>query len=201
MRRANDRDRSALPAGSGPRGSGPRCGVAQLAERALLDLAHAFCADPVVLGEVAQRLRRASKTVTGAQDRALAFIEAPDEVGQVEAVRPILDALVRLLGLRVGDQVPDRGGLVVKERLIQAARRALADEQPLDLLAREPRRRDELSERWLALMSLMMLAVGVVNLRTNKSPSKNSVAMSVLFRRFFMSLFVRESSSTFDWSS
>ena len=38
-------------------------------------------------------------------------------------------------------------------------------------------------------MSLMILAVGVVNRRTRSSPSRKSVAMSVLLSRFFMSLF------------
>src|SRR5918912_3655013 len=93
---------------AGARGGGPRCGDTQLAERALLDLAHAFGADPVIAGDVAQRPRRAAEAVTGAQDLALAIVEAPDEVAEVEAVRPLLDAIVRVLGLRVGDQVSDR---------------------------------------------------------------------------------------------
>jgi hypothetical protein len=79
------------------------------------------------MGDVAQRPRRASKAVPGVQDRALTVIEAPDEVVEVDAVRLILDALVRPLGLRVGDLASDRGGLVVEERLIQAVRYALAD--------------------------------------------------------------------------
>src|ERR671921_1483726 len=85
---------------SAARGSGPRCGDTQLAERALLDLAHAFGADPVVAGDVAQRPRRAAKSVAGAQDLTLAIVEAPDEVTEVDAVRPLLDALVCMLGLR-----------------------------------------------------------------------------------------------------
>jgi hypothetical protein len=50
-------------------------------------------------------------------------------------------------------------------------------------------------------MSLMIRVVGVVKRRTLRSPSRNSVAMSVLLRRFFMSLLARESSSTLACSS
>ncbi len=50
-------------------------------------------------------------------------------------------------------------------------------------------------------MSLMSLAVCFVNRRTRSSASRNSVAISVLFRRLLMSLFERESSSIFPWSS
>ena len=50
-------------------------------------------------------------------------------------------------------------------------------------------------------ISLMILAVWVVKRRTLSASSRNSVAMSVLLSRFFMSLLARDSSSTLACSS
>src|SRR5689334_5512771 len=102
--------------------SEPRCD-AQLAERALLDLAHALGAHTEPVCKLTERPRRPVDTVVPADDRALAVGQDLEEARQLVQLEPPRHVLVRVLRSRIDEELSDAAHVsaIAVDRLVERA--------------------------------------------------------------------------------
>ena len=113
----------------------PSAGSAHLLECRLLDLTDTLGAHSDRAAELAERALGALEAVAGAEDHPLALAEALEQMRHLGCQTARGELVVCVLPARVAEHVADRrapaaGAL---ERLLEAARLALGDEQSLKL--------------------------------------------------------------------
>src|SRR4051794_9394795 len=140
-------------------------GLVQLAERVLLDLAHALSADPQRPGELAERPLRAADPETAAQNAPLPVAELAEqrrELGREQLLgHPVVGVLGRWVTQEVAESVTSP--LVAGQRLLQGPRPPLGAREALDVRDVDPRGLGELGQARLAALLLQVAALGAAD--------------------------------------
>src|ERR1700733_3766169 len=113
---------------------------AELAERAVLDLAYPLPGQADPLANLAQRLLRTVEAVAGTKDHPFAVVEAAQQRPDLVDLRAIEQVLVGVVGERIGEELAERAELVVGalDRLVHRLRDPLESEQIPHLGVRQP---------------------------------------------------------------
>jgi hypothetical protein len=140
-------------------------GGAELAERAVLDLADALGTQSQLSADLTQRLLLPVQAVPCAKHQPLAIVEATQEAAQLSYLDAFEHPLVRVFGDWIYHELSERPEISVasRHRLVQWLSGLIGGDQGVDLVATEVRRVGQLLRRGLTPVLLHVRAVGVLD--------------------------------------